>query len=81
MNLKVFGEIENRQGVGDDLPIMQWVPFIKKIQQAGKSVVIDLGTHELESFIEAMKPEGLYLCLASENEEEEIDLLKRIERW
>jgi hypothetical protein len=69
------------QGVGDDLPIMQWVPFIKKIQQAGKSIVIDLGIHELEPFIEAMEPKGLYLCLASENEEEEIELLKRIERW
>ena len=29
-------------GVGDDLPIMQWAPVIRKIQAAGKGVVVDL---------------------------------------
>ena len=30
------------QGVGDDLPIMQWLPLIRRVQAAGKSVVVDL---------------------------------------
>ena len=30
------------QGVGDDLPILQWLPVIKRIQAAGKGVVVDL---------------------------------------
>lgn len=68
------------QGVGDDLPIMQWLPVIKKIQAAGKGVVIDLQLNELESFIAAMKPHGLYICLAAE-EKVQPDILKRLEKW
>ena len=53
------------QGVGADLPILQWLPVIKKIQAAGKGVVVDLQLDELEPFIAAMKPDGLFLCLAA----------------
>lgn len=69
------------QGVGDDKPIMQWIPLIKRIRSAGKSVVVDLDKTELEDFIAAMEPEGLFLCIASESEEEEKEILKRIEKW
>ena len=55
------------QGVGDDQPIMQWLPVIGKIQDAGKGVVVDLQLSELEPFIAAMRPEGLYLCIAALN--------------
>lgn len=68
------------QGVGDDLPIMQWVPFIKKIQAAGKSVVVDLHLNELEDFIGAMDPEGLLLCIAAE-ENIQPGIIKRIGKW
>jgi len=73
--------IQWAQGVGDDLPIMQWVPLIQRIQAAGKSVVIDLDKSELEALICAVRPEGLYLCVASESEEEEEAILKRVEKW
>jgi len=69
------------QGMGDDLPIMQWVPLIKRIQAAGKSVVVDLSPAELEDFIGAVKPEGIFLTMASENEAEERAILKRIAQW
>ena len=68
------------QGVGDDLPIMQWLPVIRKIQAAGKGVVVDLQLDELEPFIDAMKPEGLYLCLAAE-EKIQRDILERVKKW
>jgi hypothetical protein len=68
------------QGVGDDLPIMQWVPFIRKIQAAGKSVVVDLQLHELEDFIGAMEPKGLLLCIAADPRIQP-DIIKRIEKW
>ena len=68
------------QGVGDDLPIMQWLAVIRKIQAAGKGVVVDLSLAELEPFMAVMKPQGLYLCLeAAESEQPEI--LKRLEKW
>ena len=52
------------QGVGLDQPILQWTPLIRKIQAAGKSVVVDLTVQELEPFIDAVAPEGILLCLA-----------------
>ncbi|MGL4649198.1 MAG: hypothetical protein ACRC1H_07305, partial [Caldilineaceae bacterium] len=49
------------QGVGKDKPILQWLPLIQRIQAAGKSVVVDLERDELEPFLDAMRPEGIYL--------------------
>jgi hypothetical protein len=69
------------QGVGNDKPIMQWIPLIKNIQSTGKSVVVDLDKSELEGFISEVSPEGILLCVASDNEEEQKDILKRIEKW
>jgi hypothetical protein len=68
------------QGVGDDLPIMQWVPFIRKIQAAGKSVVVDLAVSELEPFMQAVKPEGIYLCIAAEPAIQH-DIIRKVEKW
>jgi hypothetical protein len=69
------------QGVGDDWPILQWLPLIRRIQAAGKSVVVDLDLKDLEAVISALRPEGLLLCVPSENEEQELEILKRVERW
>lgn len=68
------------QGVGDDQPILQWLPVIEKIQAAGKGVVVDVQVKELEPFIAATKPEGLYLCIAAQ-ENIQSDILKRLLRW
>ncbi len=68
------------QGVGDDLPILQWLPVIKKIQTAGKGVVVDLQLNELEPFIASMKPDGLYLCITAD-EKIQPDILRRLEKW
>ncbi len=69
------------QGMGEDMPIMQWVPLIKRIQAAGKSVMVDLTRDELEDFIAAVKPEGILLTMASESEEEERAVLARVAKW
>ena len=68
------------QGVGDDLPILQWLPLIKRIQAAGKSVVVDLQLAELEPFIAEMNPRGLYLCIRAPHDVQP-DILKRLARW
>jgi hypothetical protein len=68
------------QGVGDDLSILQWLPVIKKIQAAGKGVLVDLELSELDPLIAATKPDGLYLCIPAE-ERDQPDILKRLERW
>jgi hypothetical protein len=69
------------QGVGDDLPIMQWVPLIKEVQARAVPVIVDLNKNELDGFMEAMDPEGLFLWVATESEEEELALLRKVERW
>ena len=68
------------QGVGDDLPIMQWIPFIKKIQAAGKSVVVDVQLNEFEGFIRMMGPKGLLLCIAADPEIQP-EIIKRVKKW
>ena len=69
------------QGMGDDLPIMQWVPFIKQIQDRGVPIVVDLNKNEIDDFMAVMDPRGLFLWVAAESEEEELALLKKVEGW
>lgn len=69
------------QGVGDDYPIMQWVPFIRVLQAKHVPLIIDLAKADLEPFMAAVKPEGLFLWIATESEEEQQAILKRVEKW
>ena len=69
------------QGVGDDYPIMQWVPFIKDLQAREVPVIVDLAVEELEPFMAEVNPEGLYLWLAEDSEEQQLEILKRVSQW
>lgn len=69
------------QGMGDDLPIMQWVPFIKAIQTRGIPLIVDLSKEELDDFMAVMDPKGFFLWVATESEEEELTLLRKVEQW
>jgi len=70
------------QGLGNDEPMMQWVPYLKYILKAGKSVIIDIKKQELEPIIESFdKPDGIMLCIASDNTEEQQKIIKRVEKW
>lgn len=63
-----------------DQPIMQWLPLLRRIRGAGKSLVIDLQFAELEPFMEAMRPEGILLCIAADSSLQP-DIVRRLERW
>lgn len=69
------------QGMGVDYPIMQWVPFIKKLQARNVPVVVDLSKEDLVAFTNTMDPKGLFLWVATEDEEEEKEILKFIAKW
>lgn len=69
------------QGVGDDYPIMQWIDLIRRIQDAGTSVIVDLHKDDLDEFIKVMDPRGLFLWIATESEEEEHEIIRSLERW
>jgi hypothetical protein len=69
------------QGVGTDYAIIQWIPFLKKLQGRGIPVIVDLNPAELDEFIAQMDPHGLFLWLATTSEEQELDILERLNRW
>jgi hypothetical protein len=69
------------QGVGDDQPIMQWTPLIQRLQARHVPVIVDLSQAELDDFMAAMRPEGLFLWIAANDEEEQLAIIRRLERW
>jgi hypothetical protein len=68
------------QGVGDDEPIMQWIPFIKKLQDAGKGIMVDLKPYELEPFMKEVNPKGIFLCISAE-EQVQPEIIRKVEKW
>jgi len=68
------------QGVGDDQPIMQWIPLIRKIQEGGKALVIDLQLDELEPFMAEVPPEGILLCIPAEDNVQD-DIIEKLLKW
>jgi hypothetical protein len=80
LELESIDAIQWVQGVGDDEPILQWLPLIRRIQEAGTSVVLDLKPSELEGLIEGLEPEGLFLCIAAPDGIQD-DILRRVARW
>jgi hypothetical protein len=68
------------QGVGHDEPILQWVPLIRRMQAAGKSVVVDLKLGELDEFMAQLRPEGLFLFIPADDDEQTA-VIRRLETW
>ncbi len=81
LSINEINAIQWVQGVSDDKPIEQWKPLIKKIQSAGKSVIVILEPNELTDFISDMKPEGILLCIPASSLEHELNMLKQISKW
>ena len=69
------------QGVGDDYPIMQWIDLIRRVQDAGTSVIVDLHKDDLAEFMKVMDPRGLFLWIATESEEEEHEIIRSLGQW
>lgn len=69
------------QGVGLDRPIGQSLDFIRKIQDKGKGVIVDLQTDELESFMREMTPQGIFLFINEPDEQVQQEILKRLGGW
>lgn len=72
--------IQWAQGIARNQPILQWVPLIRSIQAAGKSVVVDLAPGELEPFLQQVDPAGIFLWVAAAPSEQEA-ILDRVKRW
>ena len=68
------------QGLGTDWPILQWIPLLRRILAAGKSILVDVPMEELDEFMSRMPRGGVFLCLGV-HENAEADALKRVQRW
>jgi hypothetical protein len=69
------------QGVGTDRPIANSLDFIRKIQDKGKGVIVDLQTDELEMFMREMSPTGVYLFINENDEEIQRRILDTLQGW
>jgi len=81
LELPEISAIQWVQGAGDDEPIMQWIPLIKEIRNAGKNVVLGIKEHELDEFIDEIPPEGIFLCIEENDQAIQQAIIKRIQNW
>lgn len=80
LTLPHLAAIQWVQGYGKDRPILQWIPMIKKIQEAGKSVIVDLGVDELEEFTKRVDPNGIMLWINADPGDQKA-ILQRVADW
>jgi len=63
------------------LPMTKWIPLLKRIQGAGKSLHLSVWPHEVRTLVEELKAEGLMLNTWVSCEAEARDLLERVAGW
>jgi len=63
------------------LPMTRWIPLLKRIQAAGKSLHLSVWPHEIQILLEELRPEGLMLSTRVNSEAEARDLLEKVAEW
>lgn len=58
-----------------------WIPVLKKIQEAGKLIHINIVPEDLDVLLEEIKPEGVLYDLGCSSEEEARAILKKVENY
>lgn len=68
------------QGLGQDQPIMQWMPLIHKILDVGKSILLEVSLDEMEPLMHEVSPRGIMLCMSvAQNEQQTV--LQKLHSW
>ena len=80
LSLPQIQAIQLVQGVAEDEPILQWAPLIRRIQDAGRSVVVGIQLHELKDFMDTVSPRGIYLTLAADRDVQP-EVVAAVEKW
>jgi hypothetical protein len=63
-------------------PASEWLDVYHRCQDAGKGLQITMGVEELDTFMEELSPEGLWIRLGGvESEEHAGQLLDKIRGW
>ncbi len=58
-----------------------WLHIYKQCQSAGKGIQLGVGLDELDTIIEELKPEGVWLTVEVRNHDEAEEVLKRVAKW
>lgn len=66
------------QGAGQP-PVSQWIPVLKKIQDAGKLIQVNIEAQELDVLMDNLKPEGVLYSTSCPSEQDAKDLIKKAE--
>jgi len=57
-----------------------WIPVLKKIQQAGKLIQVNILPEELQTLLSELQPEGVMYCTCCSTEQDARDLIKIAEK-
>jgi len=69
------------QGMADDYPILQHLDFIQYVQSRNRGIIVDLSKEDLDEYMEKMSPKNTFLWIATESEDEEFAIMKKVEKW
>ncbi len=58
-----------------------WLHVYKRCQAAGKGIQLWIGTNELDTIIENLRPEGVWLGVSVRDRDEADAVLKRVAKW
>lgn len=56
-----------------------WIPILKKIQDAGKLIQVNIEPGELDILLEELRPEGVMYCTSCESEDDARDIVAKAE--
>ncbi len=68
-------------GAGETDPVTKWVPLLQTIRSYGKSVYVYVSPQEMDAFLAAMPPEGVFIHCDTTDREVQEQVLKKIEKW
>ena len=69
------------QGMAKDYPILQHLDFIRYVQSKNRGIIVDLSKEDLDPFMEKVSPKNIFLWIATESEEVEFAIIKKVEKW
>ena len=81
LEIKGLQAIQWVQGAGEGEPIMKWIPLLKRILSAGKSVLVSFKQEEFGQVIDALPPKGVFLNVAAETDADADAMVSMVEKW
>lgn len=67
--------------VAGQMPCTSYIPELKRIQDAGKNLVISVTPDQVKELMENLSSKGLYLLTSVPTEYDANELIKQVEKW